>query len=42
MHDEDEDEIKEDGLELDDDELAIPPEGIEDDFEQEDPENRYH
>ena len=42
MHDEDEDEIKEDSLDLDDDALDMPPEGMEDDFELEDPDDRYH
>lgn len=42
MHDEDEEELKEGGLELDDDALDMPPEGMGDDFELEDPEDKYH
>ena len=44
MDSDDEEEIKEGGLELDDDMLDLPPEGMGDDLglDDEDPDNRYH
>jgi hypothetical protein len=41
--DEEKEEIEEGGFNLDsDEELDLPPEGMEDDFGLEDPEDKYH
>jgi hypothetical protein len=40
--DSDDEEIKEEGLELDDDILDLPPEGMGEDFGLEDPDDKYH